>query len=352
MPKKLCFRRVAAVVLALAVVCAGLAGLTACGDADNFPVTVAGVLIEERPQVVACISNAYTQVIVDMGYATMLDGRAGDCEIPEVKDAEACGTADAPSADVILALGVDLLICYLNAPTETLAALSEQGVTVLQLIPPATRTAFSNLYRCIGSAINGATDGYKDGNTAAQNVLIRLDDVERAVMGETVVNVVIFTSSSLTQGVTGDMLGSVIIELAGGFNIAIEETGGNVNLDNIARSDPDVVLCAAGTENVVRSRRELEDSGALYYNRVYAYDISKFSAYGNDLVMAAWELARLFHPEVVTQDKLPADAIDYIPDFSDAVLDPEENEAYESSIAAATETSTTVTTTHATAAGN
>lgn len=303
--------------------------LAGCGKDDSkqksgtYPVSVAGVTIEKQPQVITCLSNNYASIIVDMGYANLLDGRPGNCELPQLQAAAPCGTADKPSVDAIINLGTDLLIVDTVTPLETLHQLANAGITILQLIEPNTRTGFLNLYRCIGTAMNGNGVGYDDGEAAAQKILTQLDSIERAVMFETPVNVCIYTNHNLTECITGDMLASYLIEIAGGFNVAIEAINGGIDMEvqeTIIASSPDIILCPMGSENKVRSQRDMEKCGALANNRIYGYDTFRFSTLGNDLVLAAWELAHLFHPSVITADKLPYGAIDYYPDYEGTVI--------------------------------
>lgn len=322
-------KRITAVILAAALLVLCLCGLAGCkNDSKNFPVTVAGLTIEKRPEKVVCLSVEYTEIIVRLGYTSVLAGRPYDCTHADVQNIISVGTSSSPAVDIITGLEPNLVIADTTTPTESLEAINAAGVPVLQLLPPTTRTAFSNLYRCIGSAIDGATDGYQKGDEAARSILIRMDDVERAVALENSLNVVIFTNDLLTKGVTGDSLGSLAIELAGGFNLAIESQHGNVDFDAIASSDPDVILCPDGCLGTVRSMRDFQQCAAMENNAVYVYDASKLNSLGDDLVVGTWELARLIHPDLISADMLPEGAVDYLPTDDGYVMDGDEYADY------------------------
>ena len=332
--------RAAAILLSFLLIVFAAPVMTGCADADNFPVTVAGITLYERPQKIVCLSNKYTEILVDMGYADKLSGRPGDCELAAVQDIQPCGTAAEPAIEQILELGCDLLICDTDPEEEKLLEIGEHGITIIQLLVPATRTGFSNLYRCLGAAVDGAVDGYKAGDDAARKILVQLDDVERAVMNVNPLNVCIFTNDALSRCVTGDCLGNVLIEQAGGFNVAIENVNGSVNLESVALSDPDVILCTPGGEGEVRSQRVLEKCSAVETNRIFIYETDKFDSLGYDLVLCAWEIARLVHPDAVTPDMLPNGAIDYYPTYEDAVVTGDEYLAYSQSVEAERNTTT------------
>ncbi len=324
-------KRIISVTLAVLCIAAVLLPLAGCGKDEKdavgtYPVSVAGVTIEKQPEVITCLSVNYSEVIVDMGYAHLLDGRPGDCTLPQLQAAAPCGTADKPSVDAIINLGTDLLIVDMVTDIEILQQLDAAGITILQLIEPNTRTGFLNLYRCIGTAMNGNGVGYDDGEAAAQKILTQLDSIERAVMFEVPVNVCLFTSDNLGTCITGDMFASYLMEISGGFNVSIESVNGNCDMETVIASSPDIILCPIGSENKVRSQRSLEKCGAMENNRIYGYDTARFDSLGNDLVLAAWELAHLFHPSIITADKLPYGAIDYYPDYEGTVIQTTEEE--------------------------
>ena len=321
------FKRIIAITMAALTVMAALLPAAGCGEdsktTGTFPVSVAGVTIEKKPETIVCLSVDYAEAIVDIGYASMLDGRPGDADLAQLQAIQPCGTAANPAVDNIINMGTDLLIVDTVTPIDTLNQFADAGITVLQLIEPTTRTGFLNLYRCLGTAINGNGAGYEAGEAAAQSIVTQLDTIERMIMNETPVNVCLFTSDGLNTCITGDMFASFLIEIAGGFNICIEGSNGAVDadlLETIIWSCPDVILCPVGSENKVRSQRDFSSSGAFTNNRIYGYDTSRFDSLGNDLVLAAWELAHLFHPDVVTSADLPYGAIDYYPNYEGTVI--------------------------------
>lgn len=315
-------KRITGIILAVVIILSCTVSLSGCSaESSNYPVTVAGLLIEKKPQFIVCLSNKFTQIIVDMGYTHLLSGRSAECTIPEVQTINAFGTAARPSADLLATYGCDLLIVDTTSPVDELQAVHDLGIPILQLYTPSDRLGFINLYRCIGAAMEGRVDGYNTGNDLATEILIQLDDVQRAVSAEEAVTVCIYTDSSLTKAVTGDMLGNMLIELAGGFNVAVEGKWGSISLDNVAKGNPDVILCCVGDETTVLSKRVLQYSGALENNKIYGYNSDKLGTLGFELVEAAWELARLLHPDLVDPSMLPGNAVDYIPDYSDVVID-------------------------------
>lgn len=303
-------RRIISVLLAVMLAAASITFSSGCFESE-YPVVVAGINIETRPQKVVCLSTLYTEIIVEIGKLDTLVGRPFDCELSAVKDITAVGTSDAPSVDAIEEIAPDLIIADNRTPAETVQQLIDDGYNVLFMTVATDRLSLRNQYACIGAAMNGAVKGQADGISAAESILIRLDDIERLVMGEDTQNVCIFTSLGLSSYITGDNIATMCIDLAGGFNVASEGVNGSFLLDNVARSDPDVILCPDGAVANVRSRRSLQKCSALINNRIYVFDPAKFDSLGSQLIIATWEIARVLHPDIITANMLPAGATDY-----------------------------------------
>lgn len=340
MKKRIIAAMLAAVtLLSCAFVCVGCgdggnSSFTSCSDAANFPVTINGIRIESRPQRVVCTSPKHTDIIIELGYAKQLIGKPYEYDSAAVSDASEVGTNDNPSLEIIAGLDADLIIVDEFIPAESLTALTDSGVNVLQLNTPRDRMSFRSVYSCVGAALGGARDGQNGALKKAESILISLDDIERLVSSEPTAYVCIFTNSGLSSYVTGDDITNMCIELAGGFNVAVEGQNGVFSLDQVSRGDPDVILCPAGSQPTVRSKRVLNSCSAVTGNRIYDYDASKFSCCDSQLIIATWELARLLHPNIVTSEMLPKGAVDYYV-YTSSVMTQEEYDALQSQLAEA-----------------
>lgn len=313
------FRRIISAALCLALLLCCIPMLSGCETnvgAEEYPLTIADTTIEKRPQRVVCASTLLTEVIVEIGCTDTLVGRPFDCTLPETLSLPAVGTAAAPSVDAIKNLTPDLVILDRSAPAEDIAKLAEAGIDTLVLDIAIDRLSFRNLYACIGAAIKGAVTGQEQGIAAAERILIALDDIERATMSEEPVNVVIFTDELISEVINGQHIATMCIELAGGFNLCVDQDGTTAVLNEIAPSNPGVILCLEGTEGLLHSKRELQNSNAFSDNRIHAFDSSKFNCLGSGLITATWEMARILHPTLITPEMLPEDAINYIVDES------------------------------------
>ena len=324
------FKRFVSAALCLALLMCCIPMLSGCDEtkigAEEYPLTVSGVTIESEPKRVVCASALLTEVIVEIGLEGSLVGRPFDCELPETISLPAVGTASSPSSSAIINLEPDLVILDRSAPEEELQKLADAGITVLVLDIAIDRLSFRNLYACIGAAINGAVTGQEQGIAAAERILIALDDIERATMSEEPVNVVVFTDENIRKVITGQHIATMCIELAGGFNLCIDQDTDDALLNEIAPSNPGVLLCIEGTEALLRSKRELLNSDAFADNRVHTYDSGKFNTLGSGLITATWEMARILHPTLITPDMLPEGAINYIVEESIVIFEdlPEE----------------------------
>ncbi len=314
-------RKILSLLLAAACVLATLP-LVGCSDSvtsvSNYPVTVSGVKFVGAPSRVVCLSSTYVGIIYAMGYESQLIGCSADCEYSEASSLQTFGTASSPSVDLIQGNDVDVVIADDTISQDSIDEINAIDVPVV-VIPMATgRTSFVEMYCALGAVFQGGSTGYEMGRSVANSVLTQLDDIYRLVENETVWNTCIILDSDMETFATGDNIISMVLELVGGFNVAKDSTNGDYSLSYMMQSDPDVIICPAGVESLLRAKSNLVGIPALDNFQVYAMDFSVFDDLYTGIVMGAWRMAYLLHPEVITEDVIPEGMLDE--DFDEDVF--------------------------------
>lgn len=302
----------------------------------NFPCVINGVAFDSRPKRVVCVSRPLTEIIAEIGLTRTLVGRPFDCDSPKVEKIPAVGSSGQPSVDLVLEQNPDLVIIDNFTPKEAVDALMEKEVKLLYVVLPFDRMGFRDAYACVGAVMGGARTGQRRGLAAADKILIALDDVERATMANPIQNVCIMYEGDdfSIRYITGDAIGSLCIQQAGGRNVANEGLQGRFRIKrskpgepDVLSGDPDIILCPDDVRGQVRSNRDLLVTSAIRDSRIYSFDVSKLSSMDSNLILATWELARMLHPALITPEIMPAGAVDYfVPTL--AVMNQEEMEQF------------------------
>lgn len=291
--------------------------LSGCGDDDsekdntpNYPVEVGGVKFLGPPSKVVCYSSTYVGIIYAMGYQKQMFGRTANCDYKEAEELKACGTPDNPSVDLLVGNKVDVVIADDTMSKKSIEDIQEKEIPVV-VIPRATgRASMVETYGALGAVFKGGNTGYNKGCGIANGIFSQLDDISRLVENEETWNTCVILSSNLNEFATGDTLISAILELVGGFNVAKDSTKGEYSLSDLMRSDPDVIIAPPGVETRLRAKSSLVGIPALDNFRVYAMDMTVFDDQYQGVIKGAWRMAKILHPEVITDDIIPEGMIE------------------------------------------
>lgn len=305
--------RVISLILTAALLVSMLT-LTGCKKNDeekmaDYPVFVCDVKFVGSPKNVVCFSSTLIGIIFAMGYQSQLTGRTANCEYSQAEEIKAYGTADKPSIDLIKGNTVDLVISD-HMEQKDIDEIQELGVPVIILSPATGRASLVEMYCALGTIFRGGNTGYNAGRSVANQILKQLDDIERMVSVEEVWNTCVIMSSSIDEFATGDTIISAILESAGGFNVAKDSYKGEYSLQDMMQSDPEVIICPAGVENMLRAKSNLVGVPALDNFRVYSMDMAVFDDQYQGIIKGAWRMAKLLHPDIITDDVIPEGMID------------------------------------------
>ena len=290
--------------------------LSGCGDDEevdntpNYPVEVGGVKFVGSPSKVVCYSSTLIGIIYAMGYQNQMFGRTANCDYKEAEDLKPCGTPDNPSVDLLVGNKVDLVIADDTMTKKSLEDIQAKEIPVV-VIPRATgRASMVEMYGALGACFKGGNTGYNKGCGIASDIFSQLDDISRLVESEDAWNTCVIVSSDLNTFATGDTLISAILELVGGFNVAKDSMQGEYTLSDLMRSDPDVIICPPGVEMRLRAKSSLVGIPALDNFRVYAMDMTVFDDQYQGVLKGAWRMAKILHPDIITDDIIPEGMID------------------------------------------
>jgi iron complex transport system substrate-binding protein len=207
------------------------------------------------------------------------------------------------NTEAIVALQPDLVLAASITGSEQVQALEDLGLTTYVLADPLD---FEGLYRNL--QIVGELTGQQAG---AAELLAELEARVTAVaerMQEADRPRVFYEADGVdptAPWTTGSgTFQSVLIDLAGGTNVAAEITGwGQFSLEKLVAIDPQVIVFGSGpfvptTAESLAARPGWGTLTAVADERVYAIDTNWVDRPGPRLVEALEAMARVIHPEL------------------------------------------------------
>ncbi len=248
---------------------------------------------------VVSLNPTATEVIFAIGAQSRLVGRSNWDEFPAAARTIApLGDGIRPNVEAILNAKPSLVILYASAENRAAAeALARSGVRTITLRVDHI-AQFVSLTRILGIALD-ATPRAQQVADSVQRTIARVRAVTARVAPRTVAWP-LWQQPVMVVG-RGSYLDE-LIEIAGGRNVFhdLEAPSPVVNVEEIARRDPDVLIASARTSAELLEKPQWQAIRAVRQRRFVLDDPTLTGRPSVVLGMAAASLARLLHPELAS----------------------------------------------------
>jgi len=301
-----------ALALALGLgACTGRGNARATGDptpaatgesAVSYPLTItdssgAEIIIEREPKTIISAAPGITEIIYALGAEDKLVARTDYCDYPEeVSGIESIGSITTPDIERIVEIDPDLVIASTHFGNENAATLAEMGITVLALFEQESLEGSYTIIEKTGQALNRGVQAagiIEEMQAVVNEVAASVEGLE----APSVYYVVGFGEyGDHTAG--GDTFIGMIIEMAGGYNIANNVEGWSYNLESLLEADPAIVIVSTGTKKSFETTVGYSELTAVKEGNIYEIDTNMLDRQGVRNAQGLKALAEIFHPEV------------------------------------------------------
>lgn len=288
--------------------------LTLCSCKNNkgneFPVTVAGVTIEEEPLNIVVLSDCLADIISYIGYDVKMVGRSVECDQEFLSVVPLVGTASAPNVESIISYETDLIITQENIPDSSKTQLDEAGVTVLTLKKPTNFDELKTLYTDLGTALGGNTTGKEEGNKAYTELFDTLDTYNNAIPTSMVKSACYLyldetgTLCTFTKGT----LEFDMFSYNGAINVFESQETPQVDLEQLKFATPTYIFY--DSEEVLtylKNDSELYDMAALTNEDTFLLKKSDFARLGTTFEENTYRMIEFMFIEEATPDEATPD---------------------------------------------
>jgi len=190
----------------------------------EYPVTVAGATLAERPGSVVSLAASLTEKLYDLGLEERLAGVPRHTAYPEAATRlPDCGTALEPDMEAILALEPELVVSEADLSRESLDILAEADIQVAVLPRANSVRELLDIYRSLAVLLEGAVTGGELGDDFGADMEDRLDELSAAALAAKTEDVPVLYLRMLDFTIaTGDTLEGELMRNLGLVNIAEE----------------------------------------------------------------------------------------------------------------------------------
>ena len=264
------------------------------------------VALSAPAQRIVSLAPSNTEILFAVGAGAQVVGRDELSDFPaEALRVSSIGsTYGQLNTEAIVALQPDLVLAASITAPEQVQALEDLGLTTYVLADPSD---FEGLYQNL--QIVGELTGQQAGAAElAAGLEARVTAVAEQLQGMDRPRVFYEADGSdpTAPWTTGSgTFQSVLIDLAGGTNVAAEITGwGQFSLEQLVVVDPQVIVFGFGTfvpttAESLAARPGWATMSAVADGRVHAIDTNWVDRPGPRLVEALEAMARVIHPELV-----------------------------------------------------
>ncbi|MGH2620517.1 MAG: ABC transporter substrate-binding protein [Anaerolineales bacterium] len=263
------------------------------------------VALSAPAQRIVSLAPSNAEILFAVGAGPQVVGRDDLSDYPaEASAVSSIGsTFGQLNTEAIVALQPDLVLAASITAPEQVQALEDLGLMVYVLTDPSD---FEGLYRNL-QIVGELTARADEAAALAAELEARVTAVEEKTQG--VDRLRVFYEADATDPTAPWTTGSgtfqsVLIDLAGGSNVAGEITGwGQFSLEQLVAVDPQVIVFTSGpfvptTSDSLAARPGWGAISAVADGRVYPIDTNWVDRPGPRLVEALEAMARFIHPEL------------------------------------------------------
>lgn len=177
------FKKSISILLSIIMIATMSICLCACdgSDADNFPVNINGITINEEPENIVVLSSEHADIISYIGYDVKMVGKSSECDHEYFKRVPSVGFEANPDIDAIIALETDLVITANPLPKDAQKKLSDNNITVVNISVANKFSDAKNLYQNLGMILGGNKTGKEKGLKAYNELFDMLKEFEVSV---------------------------------------------------------------------------------------------------------------------------------------------------------------------------
>ena len=263
---------------------------------NDFPLTVGGATLNKAPQRVAVLSDSIADIILALGYKSVLKAKSEDCTQDELA---ILPNVSIDNVEELKKLNLDLLLT--DSKPENLGELALNGIPVMVFEKATNRTSFEELYSNVASAFKGKTTGATFGKGRAQDIFKSIDDITRNLPESNVVTTACYIYDIEGKASSGESHIGLLFNSCGILN-AFENITGDITLGAIKMQNPKYIFCPVGLKEKILASDDYSSLRAVENGNVFEVDESLFSRQGLSILEAVKHLTGIVFKEETPDD--------------------------------------------------
>ncbi|UWG96926.1 cobalamin-binding protein [Dehalobacter sp. DCM] len=259
------------------------------------------IKFDAYPQKIVSVAPAITEILFAIGLDSQIVGVSDYCDYPEqAQTKEKMGGFSTPNVEKIASLEPNMVFISAGVQEDTIKKLEDLGITVVVLDADTVEQVMSNI-----DLAGELTGKQKEAAAIVKDMQTRLDKVEEAIKDQPkpTVFIEIWDDPLMSAGSTSFV--NNIIEVAGGVNIAADNTERyyNFSSEKLFEADPDyyIINTHSHAPADVKKRTGYDALSAVQNDKVIAVDDNLISRAGPRVISGVEEMAKVLHPDAFSK---------------------------------------------------
>ncbi len=256
------------------------------------------VTIDSEPVKIVTLGPNITETIFALGKGKILAGRTEYDDYPEeVQVIDTVGDLSNPNIEKIIEIDPDVVLVSGTVMPDYVTQMKSNGLPVVII---NDMKSFEGVYDTItltGNILNANREAYD----LVKNIKEKVADVEKKVkdLDKPSVYYIVGYGEYGDYTATGDTFIGLMLEKAGGNNIAKNEKGWTYSKEALINENPDLIICSDrwNTKKGFTSLAGYNELDAVKNNKVLEIDENLVTRQGPRIAEGLYELAKLIHPE-------------------------------------------------------
>ena len=302
-------KKIISPVLAAIMIFSSAALFSGC-DNDNYPVQVANITINEKPEKIVVLDAPSADIIGQIGYHLTMEGRSDEVDQPDFNVVPSVGSSASPNVKQIIDLGTDVVFAGSDIKPDTKEEFEKEGIKVVKMAVAETPKQVRTSYETIGKILGGDLEGRAKGIESYDAMVRDLESVKSTVTSSVTSAMLdtvcyLYLEGGTLKIMTNDAYGDLLLSNTGAVNVAanIEENKADVNTLKIA--NPTYIFYQdEETLNAVKSDSVLSKLGAVVEGKTLMISREDMTRQGITAVKTLKKMVGFMYPSLFTESSV------------------------------------------------
>lgn len=271
----------------------------------NFPASVGGVSIEQKPERVISLNPAITELIYDLGLEAVLVGDSEYCDYPAAAQTQTrCGSELMPDIGAISGRGAELVLTLSPLPKSAEQALAEKNILLITLKKPDSIEALPEFYTELCTALLGREAGKEAAERFYTPLLERYNASTLAAGGASARPISVFVAILPATLATGDSFQGALLEKCGMENAARNNANWQYPDDLLISLEPELLILDSRTTSAeaVMAHPNYKTTACVKNDKILPLDGAALENRGLRMFEAIDTMIAFAHPELKTDE--------------------------------------------------